>query len=404
MNNENKTRENIDLKVDIIGDYLKDKSIALCVTGGIAAIETPKLARHLRRYGADVKAYMTPEAQKFIGKASLEWGTEQAVVTELSGLAEHISLEDLTLVAPATLNTVNKIMSGHADNVVTTLVASSLGMEKPIYLAPTMHESLYHNPIFKENLEKAKDYGIKIIKPRGNEGKKKMPRIDDIVVNVARELSNHPIKGKKLLITGGPTPGKIDDVRILSNVFKGTLAVEMAKEAYHRGADVKLLLGNTGIKVPDYLDVTYHQDFHEYKSNVFNELGKGYEGGIFSAAVADYIPVNKASGKIPSGGVLENIPLKQTSKVIKEVREKYPDLYMSTFKFQGNETSHEELMSIAKDRVNQGYDLVVANRSEEMKGGKHIAHIIGSEGEIYTPQSKKEIAYQLIGAMGERMK
>jgi len=148
-------RSNKDLKVDIVGDYLKGKSIALCITGGIAAIETPKIARQLRRYGASVKAYTTKEALKFIGKASLEWATEQEVVDELSGMAEHICIDDLVLVAPATTNTINKIFVGIADNPVTTLVASALGTDVPVYIAPAMHGSLYKNPFLQENLAKA---------------------------------------------------------------------------------------------------------------------------------------------------------------------------------------------------------------------------------------------------------
>lgn len=180
--------ENKDLKVDIVGDYLKDKSIALCVTGGIAAIETPKLARHLRRYGATVRVYVTPSAYDFIGKSALEWATEQPVVDRLSGLAEHICGHDAVVVAPATLNTFNKVMLGIADNPVTTLVASALGKKVPVYLAPTMHETLYNNPIFQKNLGEAGKYGLRVIEPRFSEGKAKMPRIEKIVNTLLKDL------------------------------------------------------------------------------------------------------------------------------------------------------------------------------------------------------------------------
>lgn len=172
--------QNKDLKVEKIGDSLSRCSIALCVTGGIAAIETPKIARHLRRYGASVKAYATKESQKFIGISALEWATEKEVVNVLSGMSEHICMEDIVLVAPATLNTINKIFSGIADNPVTTLVASAIGQKKEVYLAPTMHESLYNNPFLKKNLANAERYGIKIIEPRISEGKAKIPRAKDI--------------------------------------------------------------------------------------------------------------------------------------------------------------------------------------------------------------------------------
>ncbi|MBU1975496.1 MAG: hypothetical protein KKG59_03780 [Nanoarchaeota archaeon] len=174
-------RKNEDLQVERIGHQLDDYSIGLCVTGGIAAIEVPKIARHLRRYGANVNVYTTYEAHKFVGEASLQWGSGNPVVTELSGNSEHICLEDIVLVAPATTNTINKIFSGIADNPVTTLIASALGKGVPVYLAPTMHETLYQNPMLQENLEKSEKYGINIIPPRVGEGKAKMPRLTAIV-------------------------------------------------------------------------------------------------------------------------------------------------------------------------------------------------------------------------------
>ncbi len=395
----NALRKNEDLQVKQLGDHLRGKSIALCVSGGIAAIETPKIARHLRRYGAEVKAYVTPSAYKFVGQAALEWGTGQPIIEELSGLAEHICLDDLVLVAPATTNTINKIFGGIADNSVTTLIASALGKNVPVYFAPTMHESLYKNPFLQQNLARAEEYGIHVLPPRMDEGKAKMPHIDTIVAAVCRELSDGPLKGKKILVTGGPTAGKIDDVRRLTTIFSGELGVLIAKEAYLQGADVKLLLGKTKMPIPQYLPLQFHGDYEEYRQNVFTELGRGYDIGIFSAAVADYIPTEVYSGKIPSKGSLKNIPVTETAKVIAEVHQRFPELYMATFKYECNLT-REELLMIARGRVERGYDLVVANRGEDMMGGEHKAYIVGKEGVIAEPWSKQEIARQLMGVIG----
>ncbi len=416
---------NQDLQVEKLGKYLEGKKIALCVGGGIAAIETPKIARHLRRYGADVRAYVTSSALKFIGETSLEWATGKPVVKELSGLAEHICTEDIILVAPATLNTINKIYSGIADDPVTTLIASTLGSNKiysdqissdfsgtekfkPIILAPTMHESLYENPFLQRNLENElnKDYGIYIIEPRLEEHKAKIPKIEDIVAETCHILNKKP---SKILVTGGATPVKIDDVRIITNKFKGALAVEIAKEAYHKGHDVTLLLGKTGLKAPSYLNNIYHEDYDEYRDNVFKELGKKrtnvanqdilggsiYDAAIFSAAVADYAPVQKFDGKIPSLGELE-LKFKQTKKIINEVREKYPELFMVTFKLMAK-ISQEDLLSVARERAKH-YQIVVANRNEDMKDA-HTAYLVKSErigGEIIEANNKNDIAEKLI--------
>jgi len=173
--------KNVDIKVDRISEELKGKKIAYCISGGIASIEAPKIIRHLRRHGAVVKVYATPSSLSFIGRASLEWASGKEIIVELSGLAEHICQEDLVLVSPATLNTINKISLGIADNNVTSLIASALGSEIPIYLCPTMHLSLHKNPFFQKNLRLLKENNVNIIEPRISEDKAKIPKIKDIV-------------------------------------------------------------------------------------------------------------------------------------------------------------------------------------------------------------------------------
>ena len=398
-NNED-VQTNEDVQVETAGNYLAGKRIALCVSGGIAAIETPKIARMLRRYGADVKAYVTGEAGKFIGIAALEWGTGKEVVSTLTGRAEHICQEDLVLVAPATLNTIDKIFAGIADNPVTTLTASALGKKVPVYLAPTMHETLYRNPFLSANLLKAGEYGMHIIPPRISEGKAKMPRLETIVAKVARELSSDPIKGKRILVTGGPTPVKIDNVRRITNRFRGSMGIAISNELYLRGADVKLLTAKCGNQPPEYIDKALHDDYEEYRSNVFTELAKGYDAGIFSAAVADYMPTSTYPGKIKSDGELKSIPLTTTRKVISDVREKYPELFMVTFKYEEGITK-EELLQIASKR-SRLYQLVVANRDIDMRD-EHQAYIIDNTGEIANPKTRKDIARTLVDLLGARL-
>jgi phosphopantothenoylcysteine decarboxylase/phosphopantothenate--cysteine ligase len=187
---------NEDLQVEKLGEQLLGYRIGLCVTGGIAAIESPKIARQLRRYGAEVKCYATSEALKFVGNDSLIWGSGNDVVNQLTGRAEHICLEDLVLVAPATLNTINKLMNGIADNTVTCLIASALGKKVPVYLAPTMHISLWDNPFLQENLGKAQMYGLHVITPRFGENKAKIPKTREIVDAVIKYFEDRKNESK----------------------------------------------------------------------------------------------------------------------------------------------------------------------------------------------------------------
>lgn len=382
---------NEDLQVNAKSNCLEGKTIAVCVTGGIAAIEAPKLIRELRRFGAEVSVYTTPTATRFIGIDALEWASGTPVISGLSGLAEHICQEDLVLVAPAVFNTINKICNGIADNSVTTLMASALGKKTPILFVPTMHESMYQNPILKESLEKAQKWGIQVIPPLEEEGKAKFPAIETIVAQVARSLSSSNLKGKKVLVTGGTTPGKVDNIRILTNRFTGRLAIEMSKELYLRGANPTLLIHESPITVPSYINSHRHSYYEDYEQNVFKFLNDGFDIGIFSAAVADFIPKEVTEGKISSQSTWQEIPLKPTNKVIEMVRERYSELTMVTFKFESGIT-FEQLAEIAEKRIHgKGYQYVVANREEEMTK-QHIAHIFSKRGKLGEFSGKLGIA------------
>jgi phosphopantothenoylcysteine decarboxylase / phosphopantothenate---cysteine ligase len=392
-----------DRDVERIGNHLEGKNIALLITGGIAAYKSPSLIRHFRQYGANVKVYLSEEGKNFVTKDALSWATGQEnykepVIERLSPNAEHLDHFDAYVIAPATYNTIGKFAYGIADNAVTSVLASALGkledQEKygktNIIMMPTMHGSM-QNSIYKENLEKLIQKGVRVVEPDYKWGKANLPDTHTIVVETIRSISESYLKGKKILITAGPTPASIDNVRAITNRFRGRTGIAIAEELYLRGADVHLILGATGLSSPKYIPTTKIHGFQEYYDNVMKQLSeKEYDIGIFSAAVADYIPVEKVEGKIPSSGGLDQIKLKQTPKVIKEVREKYPGLYMATFKLESG-ISEENLIKIAQERIKQGYDLVVADRTEE----ENFFHIVDKTGVKETTHSKKELAASL---------
>jgi len=167
---------NDDHQVQADSTGLKNQHIALCISGSIAAIDSVKLIRQLRRHGADVSVYATAAALQFIGESALEWASTKPIITQLSGLAEHICTQDLVLLAPASINTVNKFAVGIADNPVTTLLASALGQSKPILIAPAGHLSLYQHPRFQQNLTWFEQDlpSVHLIQPRFEENKAKM--------------------------------------------------------------------------------------------------------------------------------------------------------------------------------------------------------------------------------------
>jgi phosphopantothenoylcysteine decarboxylase/phosphopantothenate--cysteine ligase len=365
------------------GDHLAGRRVALLVTGGIAALKTPLLARALRRQGAEVTAFVSSEALRYVTADALEWSTVHPVVARLTPASEHLSDAapfDAYLVAPATYNSINKIAAGIADGVVTATAASALGRlgrgATRVLIAPTMHGSL-HNAILTASLRRLADLGARIVPPREDYGKHNLPDEAVLVAEVCRAVSRSPLKGTAVLVTGGPTPVPIDAVRRITNRFRGKLGVHITEELYLRGADVRLVHGDGAFRPPPHLPWRLARTYDEYREAVLGELGaKDYAFGIFSAAVADYRPREVAPGKIPSGGAWQGLELVPTEKVIERVRERFPRLHMTTFKYLEG-VAHEELMAVAAERLERGSQAVVANRGEESgPQGEHVAHLV----------------------------
>ena len=409
-----------DREVPREGDHLAGRRVALLVTGGIAAIKTPFIARALRRQGAEVTAFSSEEGLRYVTAEALEWSTARPVVTRLTAAAEHLSDErpfDAYLVAPATYNTLNKIAAGIADGVVTSAVASALGRlergDTRVLVAPTMHGSL-HNPILTASLERLAALGVRVIPPREDYGKHNIPDEPVLVAEVCRALAASPagrtrLAGRRMLVTGGPTPVEVDSVRRITNRFRGRLGAAITEELYLRGADVLLIHGDGAYHPPEHLPYRVARTYDEYRDGVLDELAaRPYDCGIFSAAVADYRPRAVLPGKTPSGGALQSIELVGTEKVIDLVRERFPGLYMVTFKYQENVT-HEALLEVAHQRVARlaGHGMVVANRGEEMgPAGEQVAWLVPAEGEPQRAVDKVPIAIAIADhlerALGER--
>jgi phosphopantothenoylcysteine decarboxylase/phosphopantothenate--cysteine ligase len=183
-----------DHDVDVKSTALQGKRIALLLSGGIACIKIPLLARELRRHGAQVVAIVSEEALRYVTRDALAWCTDQPVICELTAQAEHLSGRapfDAYLLAPATYNTIHKLRYGIADGVVTAVLATAIGrMERgqsKVLLAPTMHGSM-HNSILTEALRFLHGLGCRVIKPRQEHGKNNLPDIEVLVAEVRAQL------------------------------------------------------------------------------------------------------------------------------------------------------------------------------------------------------------------------
>jgi phosphopantothenoylcysteine decarboxylase/phosphopantothenate--cysteine ligase len=384
-----------DHDVPVVSDYLAGKRVALLVCGGIAAMKTPQLARALRRRGAEVVAFCSEEALHYVGREALEWATCNALVTRLTWRAEHLSDAtpfDAYLVAPATYNTIGKMATGIADTVITSALASALGRlqqgRTQVLVAPTMHGSMHHDVLVR-NCQALAALGVQVVAPRDAYGKHNLPDDGVLVAAVCRAVSQSPLRGKRVLVTAGPTPVPIDGVRRILNRFRGKLGALVHEELLLRGADSTLVLGDGGWRPPAWLPFELARTFDAYQEKVLELAGQQPDFGVFSAGVADYRPRQAAAGKIASGRTDWALELEPTEKVIDQACAAAPGMFTVSFKYQEG-LSREELLEIARRRLDR-YPVVVANRGEEISGDQQAAYLVTRDGETRI-EGKRQIA------------
>ncbi|MDD1738070.1 MAG: bifunctional phosphopantothenoylcysteine decarboxylase/phosphopantothenate--cysteine ligase CoaBC [Methanothrix sp.] len=350
---------------DITGSVshtLQGKTIVVAVTGSIAAVRAVDLIRDLIRRGAEVHCVMSPAAERIIHPYALEYASSNPVIREITGRVEHVRFcgvggeADMLLVAPATANTIGKMACGIDDTAVTTFATTALGSGKPVAVVPAMHEAMYRHPAVLKNLEALRGMGVRLIDPRLEEGKAKIADNAAIVWEVERLLGPGDLAGKRIVITSGSNAEAIDPIRILTNRASGKTGIALALEAHRRGAEVTLVhrfLQELPVRQ------VYAESAREMLDAVMAELEQGCHALISAAAVADYT-LDRQAEKIKSGQDL-TVHLIPTPKIIKRVREAYPDLKIVGFKAETG-LGDEELIIRAEESL-QGarLDLVVAN-------------------------------------------
>ncbi|WFE75234.1 phosphopantothenoylcysteine decarboxylase [Roseinatronobacter sp. S2] len=374
---------------------LAGKRVALLVTGGIAAMKTPQIARGLRRHGADVVAFVSADALRYVAREALEWACLGQVVDGLTWRAEHLSDDapfDAYLVAPATHNTIAKMAAGIGDTLVTSALISALGrMEQgrtSILVAPTMHGSM-HNSQLVENSRKLAAQGVQFIAPRNAYGKHNLPDTAVICTAVGRALSTSALRGKRIMVTAGPTPVPIDGVRRIVNRFRGRLGADIAEELTWRGADAELLLGDGAWRPSAPMKLTIARTYDEYRDMVLERVGQGLFAGVFSAGVADYRPKQVVDGKIVSGADEYPLMLAPTEKVIDLAMAAGPQMHTVAFKYL-EKVTEDELIRVASKRLDRA-GLVVATRGEDTRGREQRALMVRT-GSVTPVNGKAQIA------------
>ena len=311
---------------------LKNKTVLLGVTGSIAAYKIANLASALKKLHADVHVLMTRNATNFINPITFESLTGNKCLVDtfdrnFQFQVEHVSIAkkaDVVMIAPASANVIGKISRGIADDMLTTTV---MACKCPIYISPAMNTNMYENPILQDNMKILEKYGYHIITPAsgylacGDTGAGKMPEPETLLQYIVQEIAfEKDLKGKKILITAGPTQEKIDPVRYITNHSSGKMGYALAKRAAMRGAEVTLVSGQVSIAPPPFVKVVSivsAKDMFDAVTAVSDEQ----DIIIKAAAVADYRPAFVSDEKMKKKDDQMSIELERTDDILKYLGE-----------------------------------------------------------------------------------
>lgn len=348
------------------GTELVGKKIVLCISGSVAAYKSIELARLLMRHGADVTCVASKAATDLIKPSYFKWATGNEVITKLTGDLEHIKIadykkSDLIVVYPCTANTLGKLANGIDDTPISTVLSVGFGSKIPIVIALAMHEVMYENAAVRKNITFLKGK-IEFIGPNMVEGKAKASEPEEVLDFVLKKFgSSSKLRGKKVLITAGPTIEYIDPVRVITNQSTGKTGVLLASELVSAGAKVTFIYGPGKESPPKGVKLVRVETSQEMFDAVKNELKQKFNIVILAAAVSDYIPEKRRSTKTKSDLDKITVKLKRAPKIIDQIKKIQKNVFLVGFKAETN-LSKEKLIMEARNKLKESKaDLIVAN-------------------------------------------
>lgn len=391
---------------------LKDKNILLGITAGIAAYKSAHLVRLFIKAGANVKVVMTPASKEFITPLTLSTLSKNPVYSAFTNDEDdndvwnnHVDLglwADLFVIAPATANTMAKMANGVCDNI---LLATYLSAKCPVYFAPAMDLDMYKHESTKASFTKLESYGNKMIPAGTGElasgliGEGRMAEPEAILSYIENDvLDQLPLRGKRVLITAGPTYEAIDPVRFIGNHSSGIMGFEIAKAASSLGAEVILVSGPTHQKIEHNLVQVKPVVSAEEMYNEVHLHFKSADIAILSAAVADYRPKNVAQQKIKKQETTFNIELEKTKDILKSLGEIKTNQFLVGFALETN----NELENAKGKLESKNLDLIVLNSLQDKGAGfgvstNKVTFITSSNAIIENElKSKAEVAQDLM--------
>jgi phosphopantothenoylcysteine decarboxylase/phosphopantothenate--cysteine ligase len=377
--------------------------IALGVTGGIGAYKAVEVARGLQKAGHNVMAVMTRSARKFVGPLTFEAITRRRVITDqfapgVNADIEHIAIAseiELLLVAPATANVIGKFANGIADDFLTSLY---LATRAPVLIAPSMNTNMFDHPSVRENIDRLMSRGVQFVDPGsgylacGWIGKGRLAEPEEIVAAAIQVLQPAgPLRGRRVVITAGPTHEPIDPVRFLGNRSSGKMGFALAAEAARRGATVTLVAGPTTVDPPSTVELVRVRSAAEMYHAVMDRASTA-DVVIMAAAVADYTPVQVAPEKISKDDETLTIQFTRTADILAELGRQRGSRERPILVGFAAETSDVVPKARSKRQAKQ-VDLIVANDVSRTDAGfeqdANAVILIGANGEQPVPLQPK---------------
>lgn len=390
---------------------LKGKRILLCITGSIAAYKSVLLLRLLIKSGAEVKVIMTETAKDFVTPLTFSTLSKNKVLSDLfaDGTWEnHVMLgrwADVMLIAPASCNTIAKMATGLCDNL---LLAVYLSSQCPVLIAPAMDEDMWHHPTTIKNIETLKKNGNQFLPVNSGElasglsGEGRMAEPEEIIKYLEDSfLKDLSFKGIKALVTAGPTYEAIDPVRFIGNHSSGKMGAAIAEEFYRRGAEVKLVIGPSTIKVENKIktiNVTSASEMYDECMKNF----KSYNIIVMAAAVADYTPKKKVDHKIKKSNDEFSLDLKRTKDILFEAGKiKSKGQTLVGFALETNNEKENAIKKLAEKNA----DLIILNSLNDTGSGfgydtNKITIFDSNRKEYKFPaKTKKEVASDIVNTI-----
>ena len=387
------------------------RHVVLGVSGGIACYKSCILARRLVEAGARVDAVLTQGAAEFVRPATFEALTGRPVQSSLwdsGGALSHVRMgqaADLIIVAPATANLIARVAMGLADDYLTTLL---LGRTAPLLIAPAMNDEMYANPATQANLQRLRGRGVEIVGPEigalaegPSERPGRMSEPDAILAHAARVLRGGSLRGRKVVVTAGPTREAIDPVRIVTNRSSGKMGYRLAEAAWERGADVVLISGPVPLAPP--VGVTVHRidSTKDLEAAVREELPTA-DVLVMAAAPADYRPSSPSDSKRSRVDGALAIPMEPTDDILDATRgERKRGSIMVGFALETGDALAKGLAKLERKDL----DLIVVNDALEPGAGfekdTNRVALLGRDGtrQILPLQSKREVAEAILDAV-----